>query len=452
VKRLTRLVGAVALAVGMMSQAAAQSVSAGFGPAIDDYASYQGQNRCDPDPEPGVLSFRSFVLNRYPFTRAGSISRACHIGGRSEHKEGRAWDWGVRVSVRREKAAAEALIDFLHATDRHGNRHAMARRFGIMYLIWNRRIWGSWGGWSTYCVQRRGACRADDGSVRHPHTDHVHFSFSWAGARRKTTYWHKDLSLLAAGAAHPTEGYWATGRGGRIFPDGGARWYGDRWGLKGNRKVVDIASSPTGGGYLLVTGRGRVLAFGDAVARGGTANLDAPIARIATKPDGRGYWLVSRRGRVFAFGEALRFGGAQRRMTEGRVVDISATPTGLGYWIFSSSGRVFSFGDADHHGGDPSLGNVVAGANYGTDGYWLATSSGKVVPFGSAPNHGDLGRAPAAPIVDLFTTPTDLGYWLLGQKGRVKAFGDAVDHGAVRASGAVALPRTLADVVTAIRD
>jgi hypothetical protein len=95
---------------------------------------------------------------------------------------------------------------------------------------------------------------------------------------------------------------------------------------------------------------------------------------------------------------------------------------------------------------------VTAGAAYGADGYWLATTSGKVVPFGSAPDLGELEGAPAVPVVDLLTTPTDLGYWLLGQKGRVDAYGDAADFGRVRASGAVALPRTLADVVTAIRD
>ena len=451
-KKLARLLGAAILAVGMMSQAAAQSVSARFGPGIDDYASYDGQTRCDPDPKRGVLAFRSFVLNRYPFTRPGSISRACNVGGRSEHKEGRAWDWGVNVSVRRERDAANALIDLLHATDRYGNRHALARRFGIMYLIWNRRIWGAWGGWSTYCVQRNGACRADDGSVRHPHTDHVHFSFSWAGARRKTTFWHKDLSMVAAGIAHPTNGYWVAGRGGRVFSDGGAKWHGERWGLKNKNKVVDIASSPTGGGYLLATGGGRVLEFGDAVARGGLADFNGVIAAIATRPDGRGYWLVTKRGRVFSFGKAAHFGGARRQMTGDRAVDIATTPTGLGYWIFTASGRVLSFGDATHYGDDPSLGNVTAGAAYGADGYWLATTSGKVVPFGSAPDLGELDRAPTAPVVDLLTTPTDLGYWLLGQKGRVDPFGDAGDYGRVRASVAVALPRTLADVVTAIRD
>jgi hypothetical protein len=195
-----------------------------------------------------------------------------------------------------------------------------------------------------------------------------------------------------------------------------------------------------------------VLEFGDAVARRRPADFEGVMAAIATRPDGRGYWLVSRRGRVFSFGKAAYFGGASRQMTGDRAVDIAATPTGLGYWIFTASGRVMSFGDAVHHGDDPSLGNVTAGAGYGGDGYWLATTSGQVVPFGSAPNLGELEREPAAPVVDLLTTPTDLGYWLLGQKGRVDPFGDAADYGRVRASGAVALPRTLAEVVTAIRD
>ncbi len=48
----------------------------------------------------------------------------------------------------------------------------MARRFGIMYIIWNHQIWGTYApqrGWAPYT-----------GSV--PHTDHIHFSFSWDGA------------------------------------------------------------------------------------------------------------------------------------------------------------------------------------------------------------------------------------------------------------------------------
>jgi hypothetical protein len=55
----------------------------------------------------------------------------------------------------------------------------MARRLGVMYIIYNRRIWASYRaeeGWRPYV----GAS---------PHTDHIHFSFSWAGARKQTSYW-----------------------------------------------------------------------------------------------------------------------------------------------------------------------------------------------------------------------------------------------------------------------
>ena len=48
-----------------------------------------------------------------------------------------------------------------------------------MYIIYNRRIWASYRaeeGWRSYV----GA---------NPHTDHIHFSFSWAGARKQTSYW-----------------------------------------------------------------------------------------------------------------------------------------------------------------------------------------------------------------------------------------------------------------------
>ncbi|REE97866.1 hypothetical protein [Thermomonospora umbrina] len=148
-----------------------------FGPDIDAYAPYQPQRDCDPGGKPGVVEFRDLVLAAYPGTTNLGISRACGSGGQSEHKEGRAWDWGVRVNG--QGHLADDLIYWLHATDRHGNRHALARRFGIMYMIWNRRIWmanRAEAGWQPY----RGSS---------PHTDHIHFSFSWAGARKETTWW-----------------------------------------------------------------------------------------------------------------------------------------------------------------------------------------------------------------------------------------------------------------------
>ena len=74
---------------------------------------------------------------------------------------------------------ARKVFTWLLRADASGRRWAMARRLGVMYIIHNRRIWGSY--------------RADEGwrpyVGTNPHTDHVHFSFSWAGARKQTSYW-----------------------------------------------------------------------------------------------------------------------------------------------------------------------------------------------------------------------------------------------------------------------
>lgn len=167
-----------------------------FGPVIEDYAEYQGQTRCRPKAKPGVVSFQQMLQTSYPDSTWFGISRACKVGGRSEHKEGRALDWSRNAKVPVERAEVQDLLGWLLATDAYGNEHAMARRFGIMYVIWNRRMWSSWDeGWEIYCVQKRRRCKDPDSKAAlHPHRDHVHFSFGWPGARMETTYWHPELS------------------------------------------------------------------------------------------------------------------------------------------------------------------------------------------------------------------------------------------------------------------
>ena len=69
----------------------------------------------------------------------------------------------------------------------------MARRLGIQYVIWNHKIWGAYSasaGWRKYTG-------AD------PHTDHVHISFTWAGARSKTSFWTGKVGNVGA-APTPT--------------------------------------------------------------------------------------------------------------------------------------------------------------------------------------------------------------------------------------------------------
>jgi hypothetical protein len=95
----------------------------------------------------------------------------------------------VAVSDPDEHAASHEVFNWLFRADADGRDFAMARRLGVTYIIHNRHIWGSYRaaeGWRPYV----GA---------NPHTDHTHFSFSWEGARKQTSYW--DGSSVHYGSA-----------------------------------------------------------------------------------------------------------------------------------------------------------------------------------------------------------------------------------------------------------
>ena len=201
--RLTRLAPSLALCVlavlclGTPLAGASVPAAPQFGPAIEDYADYEGQRRCKPKPKPGVVAFQQILQATYPDSTWFGISRGCKDGGQSEHKEGRAMDWSRDASNAAHRKNVSELLSWLFATDSHGNTHAMARRLGIMYIVWNRRIWSTWDqGWEIYCVQKRRKCKDPDSkAVMHPHTDHVHFSFGWKGARMQTSFWRPELSF-----------------------------------------------------------------------------------------------------------------------------------------------------------------------------------------------------------------------------------------------------------------
>lgn len=442
-RSISLLILSVSLAALLAAPAAARMPKAkGFGPGIEGYSGYEGQSKCDPTAKPGVLAFQRMVLTAYPWTGYGGISRACTVGGRSEHKEGRAWDWGVNVGVTSQRAAAESLIDWLTTEDRYGNEAAMARRVGVMYMIWNRRIWFPWGGWQTYCVQkRRGCVDPDDGDLRHPHTDHVHFSFTWDGANKRSTYWNKDRSLLA-GAAAPlgASGLWALGRNGGVASLG-VGWYGSRSDRAVRKPVVAMASTPDGLGYWLTSKSGQVYAFGDAPYKGGAKGTMPSVVGIAPTTSGGGYWLAGAGGVVKAFGDAVHLGDLMG--TESPVKGIAATPSGQGYWLVTAGGRVAPFGDAAFLGGEPGTLTGAAGIVPTTSGlgYWVFTSSGRVVPFGDATFHGGLAdKELTQTVVGMVRSATGEGYWLLGGKGKLSAFGDAPRLSSARTLGRPAPP------------
>ena len=160
----------------------------GLPTAIEAAQPYVGQATCDPVAKPGVAAFRDLVLATYPTTTNLGIVRDCGIGGQSEHKEGRAWDWGVSASNTSDVARVNALFGWMLATDSNGNTKAIARRLGLMYVIWNSRILGMYDtqGWHTY-------------TGPDPHTGHVHFSFGWNGARKTTSFWDRTVAPVDYG-------------------------------------------------------------------------------------------------------------------------------------------------------------------------------------------------------------------------------------------------------------
>ena len=145
----------------------------------DVVPSYQSQRSCDPAAKPGVEAYVRMVLQTYRIGRNGGIVRGCGLGSTSEHKEGRAFDYMLNVNVPAERAAGDSLTGWLTGLDDAGVHAGNARRLGVMYVIWNRRIWSAstmGTGWRSY-------------SGPSPHTDHVHTSFSWDGAQMRTSWW-----------------------------------------------------------------------------------------------------------------------------------------------------------------------------------------------------------------------------------------------------------------------
>ncbi len=180
----------------------------GLPTAADLLSPYIPQRSCDYTAKPGVSAFQDLVERTYPDTGSYGIVNTClREVTTSEHAEGRAWDWAVSTSNPAQVAEVDALLGWLLATDGQGNVAAMARRLGLMYIIWNKQIWGTYAassGWRPFSCSGVTAC----------HQDHVHFSFSWAGAWKRTSYWSKALAALDYGPCVPAGQRYAPAYGG----------------------------------------------------------------------------------------------------------------------------------------------------------------------------------------------------------------------------------------------
>jgi hypothetical protein len=181
--RLKRFVTALGAVVLLTAGLPAPTASAAV---IEDYAKYDPQSTCASEVLPGTDFLLRLLVRQHPGTRYASALRACS-SSTSEHQDGRALDWGVDADNPREKALAEAWLEKIFATDKQGNRHAMARRMGIMYVIWDDHIYSAYNGFTkrlyTTCDPRSKCSKTTR------HRDHVHVSLSRAGAAAQTSFY-----------------------------------------------------------------------------------------------------------------------------------------------------------------------------------------------------------------------------------------------------------------------
>ena len=163
-------------------------VASAYDGPVEDYAAYEPPTRCAPRDRPGAKALARWTMRRFGGSHGG-ISRGCGEHATSEHNEGRAFDWSVDVRRPADRRRVRRLLAALLAPDAAGNPAALARRMGVMYVIWDDTTWSSWRRFepapylSSSCPSRRECSR----TLRH--RNHLHISITREAARGELSWY-----------------------------------------------------------------------------------------------------------------------------------------------------------------------------------------------------------------------------------------------------------------------
>jgi hypothetical protein len=183
-RRLAAGIAAVAT-IGLLLSGQAPVASAKVPPppkalaaaTIDAHLGYMPQSTCSPTAKPGTTAVLKLLRATWGGSSSG-ISRGCSAGATSEHKEGRALDWRMDMKSASQRKRVDKALAWLTA-----NNGEVAYRLGVMYVIWNQRIW------SLYYQELGWRKMPNRGSYTANHKNHVHISLSWDGAMKQTSWW-----------------------------------------------------------------------------------------------------------------------------------------------------------------------------------------------------------------------------------------------------------------------
>ncbi len=185
----------VGLTLGLTTSPAAVAAVDGGGLPVEDYATYEPQTTCSKKPKPGAVALGEYLVATYGGT-GGAVNRPCSGRGSSEHKDGRAIDWVLNADDPADRRRAQDFLAAAFATDAEGNTHALARRMGIMYVIWSDHFYPAY---DQFQPERylSSSCRSKKKcSKTLRHRDHMHISLSRAGGRGLTSF-YVDLLRVA---------------------------------------------------------------------------------------------------------------------------------------------------------------------------------------------------------------------------------------------------------------
>lgn len=194
----TALVGVAALVCAAL--AAAPGVGAAYTLPLESYAKYQPQKNCVTKDKPGTVRLARYLVDTRGGVYGGTL-RSCRSGGQSEHKDGRAFDWMLDATSEDDQAIAEAFIVELTADDAIGDSDALARRMGIMYVIWDDKIYSAWYGFEPRPYLSSGCRSISSCSTTLRHRDHMHISLSKPGSKGKTSWYRETPAPTAKSTA-----------------------------------------------------------------------------------------------------------------------------------------------------------------------------------------------------------------------------------------------------------
>ncbi len=163
---------------------------------VEDYASYKPQTRCSTGAKPGATLLRGWLVDTFGGA-GGPIWRSCRGGSVSEHKEGRAVDWSLDANRKADRDRARRFLNRAFAADRQGRPHAIARRMGIMYVIWDDHMYAAYDRFGRRGYLSSGCKRVTKCSKTLRHRDHMHISLTRRGGYADTSWYASRVAAAS---------------------------------------------------------------------------------------------------------------------------------------------------------------------------------------------------------------------------------------------------------------